>query len=84
MTETSKEKSVIDSSDPQIIKLPEVGQASLLMDGMNHAITFNCPPDVEMIKLDEGKFYFKGQEVDDPQQVYERFAEWINLVISEK
>jgi hypothetical protein len=31
----------------------------------------------EIIKLSEGKFYFKGEEVEDKHQVYERFHEWL-------
>jgi len=31
----------------------------------------------EMIKVSEGKFYFKGEEVEDKYQVYERFNEWL-------
>jgi hypothetical protein len=34
----------------------------------------------EMIKLSEGKFYFKGEEVEDKYQVYERFNEWLKAV----
>ena len=33
----------------------------------------------EIIKLSEGKFYFKGEEVEDKYQVYERFNEWLTL-----
>ena len=31
----------------------------------------------EIIRLSEGKFYFKGEEVEDRYQVYERFNEWL-------
>ena len=33
----------------------------------------------EIIKLSKGKFYFKGEEVEDKYQVYERFNEWLTL-----
>jgi len=31
----------------------------------------------EFIKLSKGKFFFKGQEIEDIHQVYERFSEWL-------
>jgi len=31
----------------------------------------------EVIRLAEGRFYFKGEEVEDKYQVYERFNEWL-------
>jgi len=34
----------------------------------------------EVIKLSEGKFYFKGELVEDKYQVYERFHEWLKMV----
>jgi len=33
----------------------------------------------EVIKLSEGKFYFRGEEVEDKYQVYERFHEWLKM-----
>jgi len=31
----------------------------------------------EVIRLSEGRFYFKGELVEDRYQVYERFNEWL-------
>jgi hypothetical protein len=31
----------------------------------------------EVIRLAEGRFYFRGEEVEDKYQVYERFNEWL-------
>ncbi len=39
-----------------------------------------CVNEEEMIKLSEGKFYFRGEEVEDKYQVYERFNEWLTEV----
>ena len=33
----------------------------------------------EVIRLSEGRFYFKGEEVEDKYQVYERFNEWLKM-----
>jgi hypothetical protein len=33
----------------------------------------------EVIRLAKGKFYYRGEEVEDKYQVYERFNEWLIL-----
>jgi hypothetical protein len=33
----------------------------------------------EVIRLAEGRFYFKGELVEDKYQVYERFNEWMTM-----
>jgi hypothetical protein len=33
----------------------------------------------EVIRLAEGRFYFRGEEVEDKYQVYERFNEWLKM-----
>ena len=33
----------------------------------------------EVIRLAKGKFYYRGEEVEDKYQVYERFNEWLTL-----
>jgi hypothetical protein len=33
----------------------------------------------EVIRLAEGRFYFKGELVEDKYQVYERFNEWLKM-----
>ena len=38
----------------------------------------------EVIRLSEGRFYFKGEEVEDKYQVYERFNEWLKTVEEDK
>ena len=35
--------------------------------------------DEEIIRLAEGRFYFKGELVEDKYQVYERFNEWLKM-----
>ena len=37
-----------------------------------------------MIKLSEGKFYWKGEEVTDKEKVYERFCEWMGHAEDDK
>jgi hypothetical protein len=34
----------------------------------------------EVIRISKGKFYFRGEEVEDKYQVYERFNEWMTMV----
>jgi len=34
--------------------------------------------DEVLIKMEEGKFFWKGQEVKDAHRVYERFTEWLD------
>ena len=36
--------------------------------------------DEEIIRLSEGRFYFRGELVEDKYQVYERFHEWLTMV----
>ena len=38
----------------------------------------------EVIKISQGKFYYKGELVEDKYQVYERFNEWLTRVEGEK
>ncbi len=38
----------------------------------------------EVIRLSEGRFYFRGEEVEDKYQVYERFHEWLKMVEEDK
>ena len=33
----------------------------------------------EVLRLAKGKFYYRGEEVEDKYQVYERFNEWLTL-----
>jgi broad specificity phosphatase PhoE len=33
----------------------------------------------EVIRLTKGKFYYRGEEVEDKYQVYERFNEWLKM-----
>lgn len=41
-------------------------------------IVFRLPGESEpIIKIEKGKFYWKGEEVEDKHQVYERFNEWL-------
>ena len=38
----------------------------------------------EVLKISQGKFYYKGELVEDKYQVYERFNEWMTLAEEEK
>ena len=37
----------------------------------------------EVIRLSEGRFYYKGELVEDKYQVYERFNEWLTMAEEE-
>ena len=37
----------------------------------------------EVIKISQGRFYYKGELVEDKYQVYERFNEWMTMVEEE-
>ena len=37
----------------------------------------------EVIRLAEGRFYFRGELVEDKYQVYERFNEWLKMAEEE-
>ena len=46
------------------------------------SLTFHADQDgeaIEMIKLTKGTFYFKGEPVEDKNEVYERFCEWMSM-----
>lgn len=34
----------------------------------------------EVIRIEHGKFYWKGEEVEDAHNVYERFNNWLKIV----
>ena len=38
----------------------------------------------EVIRIAQGRFYYKGELVEDKYQVYERFNEWLTLAEEEK
>jgi hypothetical protein len=44
----------------------------------NPLIVFSAKQE-EVIRISQGKFYFKGEEVEDKYQVYERFNEWLKM-----
>jgi hypothetical protein len=44
----------------------------------NPLIVFSAKQE-EVIRISQGKFYFKGEEVEDKYQVYERFNEWMTM-----
>ena len=37
----------------------------------------------EVIRLSEGRFYYRGELVEDKYQVYERFNEWLTMAEEE-
>jgi hypothetical protein len=44
-----------------------------------NTIYFNLDNEVKPImKISNGKFYWKDEEIDDIHNVYERFNEWLN------
>ena len=45
----------------------------------NPLIVFSAKQE-EVIRISKGKFYFRGEEVEDKYQVYERFNEWLTMV----
>jgi len=45
-------------------------------ENVNNSITWRVEGE-EVIKISEGKFYWKGEEVEDVHNVYERFNEWL-------
>ena len=51
------------------------------------SLTFHAEQDgevIEIIKLTKGTFYFKGEAVEDKNQVYERFSEWMAMANQNK
>jgi hypothetical protein len=44
----------------------------------NPLIVFSAKQE-EVIRISKGKFYFRGEEVEDKYQVYERFNEWMTM-----
>ena len=48
----------------------------------NSLIVFSAKQE-EVIRLAEGRFYFKGELVEDKYQVYERFHEWLKMAEEE-
>jgi hypothetical protein len=44
----------------------------------NPLIVFSAKQE-EVIRISKGKFYFRGELVEDKYQVYERFNEWLKM-----
>lgn len=42
------------------------------------------PHTEEIMKIEKGKFFWKGEEVEDRYEVYERFNEWLTLSEKER
>lgn len=55
----------------------------LKLDGSlekSRSIIFSAgEPSEEMIRLEPGKFFWKGKEVKDINKIYERFSEWMTF-----
>lgn len=46
----------------------------------NSKIIFNLGNQTkELIRLEKGKFFWKGKEIKDVNKIYERFSEWMNM-----
>lgn len=41
--------------------------------------SINNPPSIEILKISKDGFYYKGQKVEDKQDIYNRFNEWLKL-----
>lgn len=50
---------------------------STTLGDLKSSITWGLGEEKEIMKISEGKFYWKGEEVTDAHQVYERFNEWL-------
>lgn len=55
-----------------IFTLPKDGYAT------SEKILENIPTD-EIIKINNHGFFYKGEQVDDVHNVYERFNEWLTI-----
>ena len=42
-----------------------------------NGIIFHAPNNVEVIRLENGNFYYKGKMVADTEEAYKRFCEWL-------
>jgi hypothetical protein len=62
---------VTEEQDP-ILELKEMDQ--------DPTIKFMTKGPEEVIRITKGKFYFKGEEVEDKYQVYERFNDWMTMI----
>ena len=43
----------------------------------SNTITFSLKGGEEVIRMVPGKFFYRGEEVEDAQKVYEAFCEWL-------
>ena len=49
----------------------------------NPLIVFSAKQE-EVLKISQGRFYYKGELVEDKYQVYERFNEWLKMAEENK
>ena len=42
------------------------------------------PHSEEILRLEKGKFFYKGKEIEDINKIYERFSEWMDLAEEDK
>ena len=67
--EMTYDKIYVGQEQDPILELKEMDQ--------DPTIKFMTKGPEEVIRITKGKFYFKGEEVEDKYQVYERFNDWM-------
>jgi hypothetical protein len=69
--EMTYDKVYVTEEQEPILELKEMDQ--------DPTIKFMTKGPEEVIRISKGKFYFRGEEVEDKYQVYERFNEWMTM-----
>jgi hypothetical protein len=64
-------------SDNEYKDITFLGSEHHLFIKPEERIVFSLGED-EVIVLEKGYFYYRGERIDDINQVYERFVEWLN------
>ena len=67
--EMTYDKIYVGQEQDPILELKEMDQ--------DPTIKFMTKGPEEVIRISQGKFYFKGEEIEDKYQVYERFNDWM-------
>jgi hypothetical protein len=69
--EMTYDKVYVTEEQEPLLELKEMDQ--------DPTIKFMTRVPEEVIRISKGKFYFKGEEIEDKYQVYERFNEWMTM-----
>jgi len=68
-----------DGNTKLSLDVDKINSVSLRDYSTNNAITFHTG-DFYELKLEKGYFWYRGERIEDINQAYEKFCDWINRI----